>query len=236
MTGILLNSGAIILGAIMGFLGKKIIPRRVEQGLTPVFSLIALGLGITMVIKVRTFPVVVLSIIFGNIIGDLLQLENHVQTGSGLIQRQVEKIIPHKNALHPDEFSRQFASLIVLFSFSTLGIMGALSAGLTGNYQLLVIKAILDFFTAIVFAVSLGISVSLIALFQFSIQGIMFLLAQIIMPFMDDLVNADFSATGGIIMLGLALRMAKIKHFPVLNMIPALILVFPISYLWRAFF
>lgn len=236
MTGPFINSCAIIFGTLIGILLKKIIPKHVEEGLTPTFALIALGIGISMIVKVKTFPVVVLSIILGNILGDLLHLEKHIQAGAVYLQKRVNSVIPHANALPEEEFSLHFSSLIVLFSFSSLGILGALTEGLTGDVQLLIIKSILDFFTAIIFALSLGIAVSFIAIPQLAIQSALFFLAVAIMPVMDELAYADFSATGGIIMLALGLRMARIRHFAVINMIPALFLVLPFSFLWRAIF
>ena len=83
---------------------------------------------------------------------------------------------------------------------------------------------------------SLGPSVALIALVQFVVQTLLFMLASVIMPYMDAVAYADFSAVGGIIMLAIGLRIAKIMHFAVVNFLPALLLVLPFSYLWRHFF
>ena len=236
MIGPVLNSSSIFIGGAIGFLIKKHIPRRVEEGLTPTFSLSYLAIGITMVIKVKFFPVVVLSLIFGRILGELLYLEKKVNRSAGFLQKAVERIIPHKNALHPEEFSRQFSALIILFCASSLGILGSLSEGLSGDYQLLIIKSILDFFTAMIFALPLGPSVMIIGIPQLLIQGTLFFLSKSIMPYMDTMAYADFSAFGGVIMLSLGLTIARIKSFSVVNMVPSLFLIIPFSYLWRHFF
>ena len=111
-----------------------------------------------------------------------------------------------------------------------------MTEGMTGNYQLLLIKSILDFFTAMIFALSLGPSVALITIPQLLIQTSLFLLARLIMPYMDDISYGDFSACAGIILLAVGFRMARIKNFPVVNFIPSLFLILPLSYLWRYFF
>jgi uncharacterized protein len=129
-----------------------------------------------------------------------------------------------------------YSTLLVLFCVSSLGIIGSMTEGMTGNYQLLLIKSILDFFTAMIFALSLGPSVALIAIPQLLIQTSLFLLARLIMPYMDDISYGDFSACAGIILLAVGFRMARIKNFPVVNFIPALFFVVPLSYLWRYFF
>ena len=46
---------------------------------------------------------------------------------------------------------------------SGTGIYGALDAGMTGNVTILMSKSVLDFFTALIFACSLGIITSVIA-------------------------------------------------------------------------
>ena len=236
MTGPIIDSAAIIAGGLGGAFLKKVIPRRLEKGLTPMMALIAFAIGITMIIKVKFFPVVALAVIIGSAIGELLYLEQGVQKAAGQIRRLVERIFTHDTDISHEEYGSRYASIIVLFCVSGLGILGSLTEGLTGDYQLLLIKAILDFFTAIVFAMSLGVPVAVVALPQFAVQAALYMLARLIMPYMDELAYADFSACGGLIMLAIGFRLAKIREFSVINMLPSLILVIPLSYLWRQFF
>lgn len=46
------------------------------------------------------------------------------------------------------------------------------------------------------------------------------------------LLKDDFKACGGFIMLATGFRMIKVKMFPIADMVPAMILVIPISALW----
>ena len=121
----------------------------------------------------------------------------------------------------------------MLFTASGLGIVGALTEGVNGSYQLLLVKALMDFFTAIIFAMSLGVAVMTIAIPQFILQAALLLLAQIIMPLMDSTAFNDFTACGGVVLLAIGLRMAHIKIFPVVNYLPALLYIVPLSYLCR---
>ena len=127
-----------------------------------------------MIVKVNYFAAVVLALIIGYVFGEIFRLENLIQKGSGVIRLGVDKVISHESGLHPDDFSNQYASLIVLFCMSGLGIFGSLTEGLTGDYQLLLIKSILDFFTAIIFSMRLGPSVGVIAVPQFAVQAALF--------------------------------------------------------------
>lgn len=93
----------------------------------------------------------------------------------------------------------------------------------------------LDFFTAIVFACSLGKTVSLIAVPQFVIFFLLYLLSGIIMPLTNPMMINDFKACGGIIMLGTGLRIARVKMVPITDMLPAMMFVMPVSFLWMTY-
>ena len=93
----------------------------------------------------------------------------------------------------------------------------------------------MDFLTAMIFSISLGPSIALIFIVQLAVQVLLFLLAKTIIPYMDDMAFADFSAVGGVIMIAVGLRLAGIMNFAVVNFLPALLLVVPFSYLWRYF-
>ncbi len=103
---------------------------------------------------------------------------------------------------------------------------------MSGDITILVSKSILDFFTAAIFAASLGYAVSIIAIPQFIIFFILFLLARFILPFTTPSMISDFKACGGFLMLATGFRMVKLKMFPIAEMIPAMILVMPLSWLW----
>jgi uncharacterized membrane protein YqgA involved in biofilm formation len=106
---------------------------------------------------------------------------------------------------------------------------------MTGDPTLLIVKAILDFFTAPIFASTMGLSVGVLVVPQFAVQSLLYLCASQIMPLTTPDMLADFSACGGMIMLATGFRICSIKQFPVANMIPALILVMPLSWLWASY-
>jgi hypothetical protein len=103
---------------------------------------------------------------------------------------------------------------------------------MTGDHSILIAKSILDLFTALIFACSLGIVVSSIAIPQFIIFFLLFLCAGAIYPMTTSTMINDFKACGGFLMLATGFRMIKVKMFPTADMIPAMILVMPISWLW----
>jgi hypothetical protein len=106
---------------------------------------------------------------------------------------------------------------------------------MTGDPTLLIVKAILDLFTAPIFACTMGYTVAILVVPQLVVQGTLFYAASLIMPLTTPEMLADFSACGGLIMLATGFRICGIKQFPVANMIPALIIVMPVSRLWASF-
>lgn len=107
-------------------------------------------------------------------------------------------------------------------------------SGITGDHSILTAKSILDLFTAIIFACSLGIIVSLIAVPQLLIFTALFLCAGFIFPLTTTEMINDFKACGGILMLATGFRMIKVKMFPTADMIPAMVLVMPVSWIWTS--
>jgi hypothetical protein len=103
---------------------------------------------------------------------------------------------------------------------------------MTGDHSILISKSILDLFTALIFACMLGLIVSAIAIPQFIIFFILFLCAGVIYPMTTPAMINDFKACGGFLLIATGFRMLKLKMFPTADMIPAMILVMPISFMW----
>ena len=149
------------------------------------------------------------------------------------MQKAVSKILPQKHSqLSNDEFLATLLTVIVLFCASGTGIYGSLDSGMTGDATILISKSILDFFTAAIFACNLGFVVSLIAIPQFIIFTALFLLAGVIVPLTTPDMIADFKACGGFLMVATGFRMIRVKMFPTADMIPAMVIVMPLSWFW----
>ena len=124
---------------------------------------------------------------------------------------------------------------IVLFCANGTGIYGSLDAGMTGNLTILLAKAVLDFFTAIAFACTLGPVLAVVAVPQFCVFTVLFLLAKLIFPLTTPSMIADFKSVGGFLLIATGCRIAKMEDFPIADMIPAMLLVMPISWMWTSY-
>ena len=231
--GVIVNASSVLLGGIFGgFFGNKL-SEDFKEKLNMIFGACSMGMGIFSIAPMKNMPSVIFAIILGTIVGLAIHLGKIFNKGALLMQRPITRMIPTENlSISKDEFMSLMVTATVLFCASGTGIYGSLDEGMSGDITILVSKSILDFFTAAIFAASLGYAVSIIAIPQFIIFVILFLLARFILPFTSPSMISDFKACGVFLMLATGFRMVKLKMFPIAEMIPAMILVMPLSWLW----
>ena len=189
-------------------------------------------MGISAIMNMVNMPAVIFAVVIGTIIGLALKFGNLINKGAGLMEKGLSKITPSKQTgLAHDEFYAQLLTVIVLFCASGTGIYGSLESGMTGDASILISKSILDFFTAMIFSCSLGYIVSMIAIPHLSFSP----------PLCECWFHSssnnkamigDFKACGGFLMIATGFRIMKLRQFPTADMIPAMILVMPISWAW----
>lgn len=232
-----MNSAALLVGGGVGAALSHGLPRRVRDALPLTCGIISVGVGTVMIGKVHTIPAVTLALLAGAFIGEMLYLERGLEIAIGWLQRRVQRFMPASaDEAQARHFVSRFVTILVLFCVSGMGIFGAMHEGMTGDPGILLTKSVLDLFTALIFAAELGALVALIALPQVAIQSALYFGAHLLAPVLTANVQADFSACGGIIMLATGLRICGIKIFPIVNMLPALVLIMPVSALWLRFF
>lgn len=231
--GVIINTIAIFLGGIAGALLGDKLPEKYKEQLNLIFGLCSMGMGISSIVLMKYMPAVVFALIIGTIVGLVFKLGDKVYELCSKLQKVMIRIVPKKETnISETEFLATLITVIVLFCSSGMGIYGSLSEGMTGDSSLLITKSILDFFTAAIFACNLGYIVSLIAVPQFVIFTTLFLTASFIVPLTTPDMIADFKACGGFLMVAAGFRILKLKMFPVVDMIPAMILVMPFSWFW----
>lgn len=228
--GVLINNTCVALGGIIGaVLGKKM-PKHLSGTLNELMGFLALGIAATLLVKVHTLGAVVLSVILGTTVGTLLRMDEGVNRFFAGVNRRLFK------SESDAEFMSQFTTLLVLCCASGTGIFGSLTEGMTGDRTIIICKAILDFFTVLIFAANIGKFCAIIAIPQCVVFMLMFFLARFISPIMTDVLKADFTAVGGVIELMIGFRILKISKIKPFDALPSMILVFPISYLWNLLF
>jgi uncharacterized membrane protein YqgA involved in biofilm formation len=231
--GIIVNSLAVLIGGVAGALLGNKLPENLRNNLTLIFGVASMSMGITSIVKLTYLPAVILAVIIGTTIGELAHLEHGITEVAKKVQAPISRICSNKKLdMSQEEFMQKLVVIVVLFCASGTGIFGSLQAGMTGDNTILFTKSILDFFTAAIFAASLGYITCMVSIPQFLIMTILFFGATIIMPLTNKEMINDFTACGGILMLATGLRISGIKSFPIANMLPAMVLVMPFSYFW----
>ncbi|MDJ0780995.1 MAG: DUF554 domain-containing protein [Desulfosarcinaceae bacterium] len=236
MIGPFVNSTSVAVGSLLGASLGRHLPERLRTRLPLVFAIAAMGIGAVMVVKVKTMPAMVLALLFGTIIGELMNVEGALQKLANTARKGVEKVLPPpESGISEAEFMDKFTSMIVLFCASALGVFGPMREGMTGDPTLLIIKACIDFFTAIIFATSLGYTLATVAVPMLVVQSSLYYAATIVLPLTTPVMIDDFSAVGGLVLLATGFNIGGIAKFPLANMLPALFIAMPVSAMWNLF-
>ncbi len=243
--GIIADVCAVALGGVIGGLLKKVLPKRLIDASFLVFAFCAVCIGIISVIKLDSLTVVMVSVILGCVIGELCCIESGIQK---LIRFTVGKLNRKKisalDSLEGEEKEKAQSELdfqvemlclsISIICFSGTGIYGALNEGLDGDHSVLFAKAVLDFFTVLIIAAQIGMTVSVFALPQAVVFLICYFIATLISPILTDAAIANFKSVGGVLTMIVGYNMLasqlNLKKVRVLNLLPAFILVFFFSW------
>ncbi|KXT76394.1 DUF554 domain-containing protein [Streptococcus sp. DD12] len=227
--GVLINTVAIALGGLFGALFGGFLKEDFKAQLNMIFGLASIGMGIYSMLDMKNLSAVIFSVVIGTAFGLAIHFGQWIERGAGLMGKTFKN--PNES-LSEKEFIITLVTIIVLFCASGTGIYGSLVSGMTGDSTILITKSILDFFTAMIFATSLGLVVSLVALPQFIIFFALFLAAKQIIPLTTPVMISDFKACGGLLMIATGFRILGLKMFPTADMIPAMVIVMPVSWAW----
>ena len=221
MIGTLINVAAVVVGGVLGTkLGARL-PERLSQTVVAGLGLFTVGLGLQMFLKTQNSLVVVGSLLVGAILGEWWQIEEGLRSVGGWLEKRVSGGQPAGEAL----FVRGFLAASLVFCVGPMAILGSIQDGLTGNFQVLAVKSILDAFIALAFASTLGLGVIFSALAVLIYQGAITLLAAQVQSIVTPAMMNEMSATGGIILMGLAISsLLEIKQIRAGNFLPALII------------
>lgn len=234
-TGVIINTLAIFIGGLVGTIAGKWLSDDFKQKLSMVFGSCAMAMGISSIVLMKNMPAVIFSVVIGTAVGCVVHFGALVDQMGRSMQTVIGKVLrTEQTGADAQMYQAELLTVIVLFCASGTGIYGSIVEGMSGDSGILISKSILDLFTALIFACSLGLVVSFIAVPAFIVFFILFLLGGFIFPFTTpDMIN-DFKAVGGVLLLATGFRMIKVKMFPTADMIPAMLLAMPVSWFWSS--
>ncbi len=220
MIGTLINCAAILLGSLLGLLLRKGMKPSIKQTVMQGLGLSVVLIGITGAIKTSNILLVIISMVIGGVIGSLIDIEAKMERLGAYAQRKLTKDGDGST------FARGFVTASLVFCVGAMAVVGALDSGIRGDHTTLIAKAALDGVASVVFASSLGAGVMLSALPVLVYQGAIALLGNVIAPFLSDIVVAEMSAVGGLLILGIGINMLLDKDIKVANLLPAIFVPF----------
>ncbi len=224
MTGTVINIITILVGGGLGLLFGARIPERLKQAVVAGMGLFTAAMGLQMFLKTNNPLIVLGSLLIGILIGEWSGIEERLQSlGLTLEKRFGGGGTEALEGGHNSRFVRGFLISSLLFCIGPMTILGSISDGLRGDYDLLAIKSVLDGFASLAFASTLGVGVLFSSLVVLGYQGGISLLAAQLSAVLSDPMVAEMTATGGVILLGLAVsNMLEVKQLRVGNFLPAL--------------
>lgn len=221
MTGTFINVGTVLLGTLIGSLLGHRLPERLQQRVLYGLGMVVLVLGVDDALAWRdTNPLYVIGgVLLGGLAGEALRIEDRLDGLGQRLQRRFARSGSHHT------IAEGFFTASLLFCVGPLAVLGSIQDGLTGDYQTLATKALLDGFAAIALASALGFGVGFAALSVLAYQGAITLGAGL---FTDILAKgsdalASLTSAGGILIVGIALKLLDLKDVKVGNYLPALV-------------
>jgi len=215
--GTLINAGAIAFAAVLGFVLRRGLPENMSETVQKGLGLLVVVIGVQYGIKADNMVVVGVTLALGALLGEWW----HVEEGMVRLGDRLEQTIGQ------DRISEGFVTASLLFCTGAMAVIGPIQDGLTGQYHILIIKAMLDGVFAFLFAASMGIGVAFSALSVLVYQGAITLAASLIKPLATPVFMADLNAWGGVLIMGIGLNLIGITRLRMANMLPG-ILVLPL--------
>ncbi|WP_027415063.1 DUF554 domain-containing protein [Aneurinibacillus terranovensis] len=221
LLGTIVNAAAVIIGGLLGSLLSGIkdsVRTTVMQGI----GLAVLILGIKMGLQSQNFLLVIFSLVVGSILGEWWGIDDKLHKVGIWLENKV-------GGNKKGNIATAFVTATLVYCIGAMAILGAIDSGLRNDHQILFTKSLLDGFSAIIFASALGVGVLFSAVPVFIYEGAMAIGAhyinQMISREMLMQIVTEVSATGGIMIIAIAVNLMDLKKIRTANMLPALLIV-----------
>lgn len=229
LTGTILNTATVVGGSLIGLLIKYLAGRfivsprvsalgaRLQDTIMKGVALCVFYIGFSGALKGENTLVAIISMALGAIVGEALDLDEKMQTLGNWLQEKTKAIVKGGSPV-----AEGFVTASLLFCVGAMAIVGSLENGLTGNYDTLKAKSVLDGISSIVFSTSLGIGVLFSAAAVFLYQGSISLLAGVLSPLIGSAaVQNEMTCVGSLLIIALSLNMLGMTKIKVMNLVPA---------------
>jgi uncharacterized membrane protein YqgA involved in biofilm formation len=223
MTGTLINIGTVLVGTLIGVTVGSRLPEGMRQRVLAGLGMVTLVIGVDLALAwgredtSQSTPLYVLGgVLIGGMIGEALGIERRLEALGDQVQARL-------SSAEGSTVSEGFVSASLLFCVGSLTVVGSIQDGLTGDYQTLATKAVLDGFAAIALAATLGWGVGLSVFTILIVQGGITLGAGVFDDVLQGEALAVLTSAGGVTIIGISLKLLELKDVRVGNFLPALV-------------
>ncbi|MGA3602478.1 DUF554 domain-containing protein [Lysinibacillus agricola] len=225
LLGTLINALLIIAGALVGRIFKNI-PESMKSTVLSIIGLAVALLGIKMGFESDNFIVLVISLVVGTVIGEWLDLDKQMNRLGQWVESLFSKKRTDNNQIN---IAEGFVTASLIFVVGSMAVIGALDSGLRNDHNVLITKGIIDGFTSIILASTLGIGVLLSSIPVFVYQGLIALFAGAISSFIPDgalqMFITEMTAVGGVMIFAIGLNIAGLTKIKAANLLPGIVVV-----------
>jgi len=216
LLGTVVNVAAIAIGTLIGLALKQRLPERITSIVMQGLGLVTALIGVKMIIVTENVLVVLVSIVVGGVFGELLHIEARLDAFGAKVEAKFSR--------EKGTFAKAFVTSSLLYCVGPMAILGALQDGLRGDYSILLTKSGLDGVASVAFASTLGVGVLFSAIPLALYQGGITVGASMLEPFLSSSIVNAMTATGGLLILGIALNILQVTKIRVGNLLPAILI------------
>ncbi|WP_373077294.1 DUF554 domain-containing protein [Zhongshania sp.] len=227
--GTFINMLAVILGSSLGLMFEQFMSAEIQTILFQAVGLgvLLMGIGLGLKIADSYLLLLIFALILGGIVGQLCHLDLLLEDAASRVKTAFQFADPR--------FTDGMVTAFMVFCVGSLTIVGAIDEGLTGNRKMLSVKAMIDGMVSIAFASSMGVGVMFSVIPMLIFQGGLTLLAGKVRRLFTEEIVSLISATGGVLIMAIALNVLEITEINAVNLMPALVLVVLLSVLRTKF-
>ena len=218
MIATFVNCGVIIVGCIIGLFIKGGIPERFNKIIMNGLALCAMFIGFSGALEGNNTIITIVSMAVGALIGELIDIDKWLNKLGETIQAKLDKGDGKESRI-----AEGFVNASLLYCVGAMSIVGALQAGLSGNYDTIYAKTVLDGVSSVIFSASMGIGVVFSSVTVLLYQGGITLCATFLSGILSQAVIAEMTAVGSLMIVGLGLNLLEVTDIKIANLLPGIL-------------
>ncbi len=215
MIGTLINVGTVVSGTALGLALKRRMPAPVSSTAVQAIGLFTVFMGVNMALQTKSALIMLFSVTLGSVVGSILDIERWLARAGAALEARF--------GANGQGAARGFVGASLLFCVGPMAVLGSIADGVSGDYSILLTKALMDGFCSVAFGATLGFGVALSAVVILLYQGALTLAASAARVLLTDAAVREMTAAGGLLVMGIGLDMLGLKKLNVGNMLPSIL-------------